>query len=171
MFRVLGLYRPADTPTAPRSSLDQLAQELVALQPDGGFGIGPGVGSNNWVVAGERTASGSPLLANDPHLGLSTPSVWYFARLQSPQLQATGATLPGVPFVVIGRTPTVAWGLTNTNTDVQDLYLERVHPTDPSRYETCCRHGVRPHRARVTCWHCAGARSRRATTRCAGSVR
>ena len=106
-----------------------------------------GRGSNNWVLAGSHTASGKPLLANDPHLGLSAPAIWYFAHLQAPAernadgtpgapLDAIGATMPGVPFVVLGRTAKVAWGFTNTGPDVQDLYLERIAPADPKRYQT-----------------------------------
>ncbi len=96
----------------------------------------PGNGSNNWVVAGSRTESGKPLLANDPHLGLSAPSVWYLAHLQAPGLDVIGATLPGVPAVVVGRNDRIAWGVTNTGPDVQDLYIERLDPTDPKRYLT-----------------------------------
>ena len=99
-----------------------------------------GVGSNNWVMSGERTSSGAPLLANDPHLSLGAPSSWYFAHIQttptdgSPNVNAMGATLPGLPFVVLGRTDKVAWGFTNTNPDVQDLYVEAIHSDQPDRY-------------------------------------
>lgn len=93
-----------------------------------------GKGSNNWVVAGSHTASGKPLLANDPHLGLGAPAIWYFAHLQAPGLDTIGATFPGLPFVVLGRTAKVAWGVTNTGPDVQDLYLEQIHPDDPTLY-------------------------------------
>ncbi len=95
-----------------------------------------GKGSNNWVVAGTFTTSGKPLLANDPHLGLSAPAIWYFARLQAPGLEVVGATLPGLPFVVLGRTDKVAWGFTNTGPDVQDLYLEQINPANPQQYKT-----------------------------------
>lgn len=130
LYRVLGLAHGGAT-----AVLEQ-ATQLAAAHPLAGFGAGEGVGSNNWVVAGSRTASGKPLLANDPHLGLTTPSVWYFARLQAPGLDVFGATLPGVPYVILGRNARVAWGFTNTGPDVQDLYLERVHPTDPDQYQT-----------------------------------
>jgi penicillin amidase len=83
-------------------------------------------GSNSWVVSGARSASGKPLLANDPHLGLTAPPVWYFAHLHAPGLDAIGATLPGVPAILVGRNERIAWGLTNTGADVQDLYLERL---------------------------------------------
>ena len=82
--------------------------------------------SNSWVVSGARTTSGKPLLANDPHLGLSAPNVWYFAHLHAPGIDAVGATLPGVPGIIIGRNDRIAWSATNTGPDVQDLYLERL---------------------------------------------
>ena len=88
-----------------------------------------GIGSNSWVLDGSRTASGKPLLANDPHLRLSAPSVWYFAHLHAPGLDVIGGTLPGVPGVLIGRTDRIAWGFTNTGPDVQDLYLEKLDST------------------------------------------
>jgi penicillin amidase len=104
-----------------------------ALLDDLNFG-GETVGSNSWVLAGSRTASGRPILANDPHLGLRTPSVWYLARLEAPGLSAEGATLPGIPTVIIGHNARIAWGMTSLEPDVQDLYLERTDPADPGRY-------------------------------------
>jgi penicillin amidase len=95
-----------------------------------------GVGSNNWAVAPSRSASGKPLLANDPHLKLSAPALWYFARIETPRLKQAGATMPGLPLVVLGQNEHIAWGFTNTAPDVQDLYLERIDPGDPSRYRT-----------------------------------
>jgi penicillin G amidase len=86
-----------------------------------------GMGSNNWVVHGDATVSGKPLLANDPHLTLNTPALWYFAKLRAPGIEVTGATLPGMPSVVLGRTKGAAWGFTNTGPDVQDLYLEETN--------------------------------------------
>ncbi len=85
-----------------------------------------GLGSNNWVVSGARSASGKPLLANDPHLGLTAPPVWYFAHLSAPGLNVIGATLPGVPGVILGHNGRIAWGFTNTGPDVQDLYIEKL---------------------------------------------
>ena len=99
-----------------------------------------GKGSNNWVVDGSRTISGKPLLANAPHLGLSAPAIWYFAHSKAPDvdgikgMDVIGATLPGPPFVVLGRTSDVAWGFTNTGPDVQDLYLEQINPDNPKQY-------------------------------------
>lgn len=110
-----------------------LAERTVAAAPESGI---EGVGSNNWVVAGSHTRSGKPLLANDPHLKLSAPALWYFARLEAPGLHVAGATMPGLPMVVLGQNEHIAWGFTNTAPDVQDLYLERLHPDDPGRYQT-----------------------------------
>lgn len=97
--------------------------------------------SNNWVVAGSRTKSGKPLLANDPHLQISAPAIWYFAHLRLERagrapVNAVGATLPGVPLVVIGRNDHVAWGFTNTGPDVQDIFIEKVNPEDRNTYLT-----------------------------------
>ncbi len=97
-----------------------------------------GKGSNNWVVAGSNSTSGKPLLANDPHLGLGAPAIWYFARMQSKAsgMDVIGASFPGLPFIVLGRTAQVAWGVTNTGPDVQDLYIERINPANPAQYQT-----------------------------------
>lgn len=107
---------PAPTRTALRAHLEA-ARAL-------GMARVPGKGSNGWVIGGRRTASGKPILADDPHLALSSPMLWYLADIQGPTLHAIGATIPGLPGVVIGRNDRVAWGVTNVNPDVQDLYLE-----------------------------------------------
>ena len=91
-------------------------------------------GSNNWVVDGSHSATGKPILANDPHLRLSAPSVWYLAHLVAPGLDVIGATMPAIPAVVVGRNDRVAWGFTNTYGDVQDVFIERVVDGDPRRY-------------------------------------
>ena len=108
-------------------------QDLPEVAPPSGV---EGVGSNNWVLAGSRTKSGKPLLANDPHLKLSTPALWYFARLQAPGLKVGGATMPGLPLVVLGQNEHIAWGFTNTGPDVQDLYIEQLDPGEPAQYRT-----------------------------------
>jgi len=94
-------------------------------------------GSNNWVVSGARSVSGKPLLANDPHLNLQLPSIWYEAHLHAPGYHVTGATFAGVPGVVIGHNERIAWGVTNGMIDNQDLYMERFDPSDPAalRYD------------------------------------
>ena len=79
-------------------------------------------GSNNWVVAGSKTASGAPILCNDPHLELSLPSIWYEMQLQTPGSNAYGVSLPGAPFVIIGFNDSIAWGVTNAQRDVKDYY-------------------------------------------------
>ena len=84
------------------------------------------VGSNNWVVAGSRTASGKPLLSNDMHLTLRVPDTWYVADLSGPGFHAAGVTLPGFPFVIAGHNEHVAWGFTALYADVQDLYTEKL---------------------------------------------
>ncbi len=99
-----------------------------------------GGASNNWVLSGARTVSGKPLLANDPHLRLSAPTVWYLAHLAIGEAGAAsnlvGATLPGTPLIPLGRGDQFAWGLTNTESDVQDLFIERVNPTNAEEYQT-----------------------------------
>jgi penicillin G amidase len=84
------------------------------------------LGSNNWVVDGTMTASGKPLLANDPHLATHIPSLWYLAHVSGGDFEVIGATLPGAPAVAIGRNRYIAWGETNVAADVQDLYLEKL---------------------------------------------
>jgi penicillin amidase len=92
--------------------------------------------SNNWVVTGAHTVSGKPLLANDPHLPASAPSIWYMVHLSSPAVRVAGVTAPGVPGVIIGHNQSIAWGVTNLEPDVQDLYLEKFDPQNPRRYLT-----------------------------------
>ncbi|MFN3335543.1 MAG: penicillin acylase family protein, partial [Caldilinea sp.] len=105
-----------------------------ALEIDFGRG-GRESGSNNWVIAGSRTESSMPILANDPHLGTSIPSIWYLAEMQGDTLHAIGSTFPGLPAIVIGHNERMAWGVTNVGPDVQDLYVERINPANPNQYE------------------------------------
>ncbi|HEX2025581.1 MAG TPA: penicillin acylase family protein [Actinomycetota bacterium] len=86
-----------------------------------------GQGSNNWVVDGARTRTGKPLLANDPHLAISVPSIWFEIHLTGPGIDVAGVALPFSPGVLIGHNDRIAWGFTNTEADVQDLYLERLN--------------------------------------------
>ncbi len=103
--------------------------------------MGPGLGSNNWVVSGKRTTTGRPLLANDPHLGIQMPSIWYEIGLHCEPVSeecpfnVVGASFAGCPGVVIGHNDYIAWGVTNVNPDVQDLYVERINPENPNQYE------------------------------------
>ena len=93
------------------------------------------IGSNSWVVSGKNTASGKPMLANDPHLTNSLPSIFYLADIKGDQLDVKGATFPGLPFVVIGKNKFIAWGLTNMMADTQDIFLEKINPNNAYQYE------------------------------------
>lgn len=151
LYRGLGVYRESPRSPVRTGALQQPAQagSRLALQDAqqindwaGNLGDPGGKGSNNWVVAGNHTASGKPLLANDPHLGLSAPAIWYFARVHvaasagDKGMDVIGATLPGLASVVLGRTAGAAWGFTNVGPDVQDLYLEQINPANPHQYRT-----------------------------------
>ncbi|WP_416897298.1 MAG: penicillin acylase family protein [Minwuia sp.] len=130
-------------PAYPKNAPVALGDQAGLWQPGGAGGLldgwpapDPGTGSNNWVIDGRLSATGKPLLANDPHLGLQAPAVWYFAHLEWAEEAVIGGTLPGVPFVVLGRNRSVAWGFTNTDPDTQDLLLEQLNPENPSQYRT-----------------------------------
>ena len=143
LYRGLDLYRPTPATTSaaenePQDMAARIGHDMERWTRE--LGNIEGKGSNNWVVSGARSQTGMPLLANDPHLGLSAPAIWYFARLQAPDadgvkgMDVIGATLPGAPCVVLGRTAQVAWGFTNTGPDVQDLYIEQINPANPAQY-------------------------------------
>lgn len=117
------------SPTIGQKALQAAAATAPFLQSD----AGP-QGSNGWVVSGERSTTGFPLLANDTHLNLTLPSIWYEAHLEGGDYRVTGITFPGIPGVLIGHNEQIAWGVTNGLIDVQDLYIERFHPNDPLLY-------------------------------------
>ncbi|GAB2179220.1 penicillin acylase family protein [Dongia sp. agr-C8] len=94
------------------------------------------IASNNWVVGPQKSESGAPLLANDPHLGLGAPSIWYLVHIVTPERQWVGATSPGMPLVVIGTSDLVAWGLTTTSGDTEDLFEEKPIAGNPNLYQT-----------------------------------
>ncbi len=96
--------------------------------------LNAGAGSNNWAVDGTKSATGKPILCNDPHLEFSLPSVWYLAHLVADDLNVAGGSFPGIPGVLVGHNQHIAWGLTNTQADVVDYFYEKVHPKDPSKY-------------------------------------
>lgn len=114
--------------------------ETAGLDGGGGLSNADGIGSNNWVVAPSRSASGQALLANDPHLGLAMPSVWYMNGLRCRTVSAScpydvvGVSFPGAPGVILGHNARVAWGATNVRPDVQDLFIETVDPADTANY-------------------------------------
>ena len=103
--------------TGERSKVDFLFPVRTGHEPQ--------PGSNAWAVAGSRTASGKPILANDPHLEFSIPSPWYLVHLTAPGLNVTGATIIGLPAVIVGHNDRIAWGATNLQFDVEDLYREQ----------------------------------------------
>jgi penicillin amidase len=100
-----------------------------------------GIGSNSWVIGGELTNTGKPILANDPHLAIQMPSIWYQIGLHcKPKNDAcpydvAGFSMAGVPAIIIGHNDKIAWGLTNLGPDVQDLYIEKLNPENPNQYE------------------------------------
>ena len=121
----------APIPTQGISALwDTTRRMLTSLEDESRASIG----SNNWVVDGAHTASGKPLLANDTHLDLSMPSIWYMVHLTAPGWNVKGFTLPGAPLVIIGHNERIAWGFTNNGADVQDLYQERIDQDNPHQY-------------------------------------
>ena len=125
---------PADAPTVigglekASAALDRLL--ALAPVPD------PNLGSNNWVLAGSRTATGKPILANDPHLSVRQPAIWYQTHLNlaAEGLNVVGVTFTGVPGVVVGHNDHIAWGVTNLGPDVQDLYVEVPNPANPREF-------------------------------------
>src|SRR5690625_1719314 len=131
---------PGAAPAVPEDeAATRLLQELAGLEQLIAAFPAPlpeGSGSNAWVLSGDHTASGLPLLANDPHLGLQAPSRWYLVHVEAPGLNVAGASLPGTPAVLLGRNADIAWGFTNTGSDVQDVFIERVNGDNPGEYLT-----------------------------------
>ncbi|MDE0391393.1 MAG: penicillin acylase family protein [Rhodospirillales bacterium] len=129
---------PAPGPHAEAPAFDPAGIDFAALDTAARAAMpalrASGFGSNAWVLSGAHTDSGKPLLANDPHLRLEVPSVWYLAHISTPEFEVIGSTLPGLPFPLLGQSRTLAWGFTNTGPDVQDLFIERIDPEDPARY-------------------------------------
>lgn len=129
-------FQPVPPPGAPDAAAARLLALLTPLAPDrGALEIGA-LGSNNWAVAPRRTVAGHALLAGDPHLQLTLPSIWYEVHLNVPgQVDVAGVSLPGAPGVVIGFNRNLAWTFTNTGGDVMDLYAEEVDTAAaPTRY-------------------------------------
>ena len=121
---------------AGRSDLTSaLAEEVRDWIGDSQLEIRQSLGSNNWVVSGEHTATGKPLLANDMHLELTLPPIWYEIHLTAPGWNVKGFALPGAPMVVVGHNDRIAWGFTNNGADVLDLYSETFNPANPDEYQ------------------------------------
>jgi penicillin amidase len=111
------------------------SQRAESARPFTGPGAKEGLGSNNWVISGSRTSSGKPLLANDMHLLMSIPAIWYENHLVSGDLNLSGVSFPGVLGIIAGHNQHVAWGFTNGFPDVQDLYMERLSRTDSGQVQ------------------------------------
>jgi penicillin amidase len=131
-------------------SLLDLDADMVHIQtdPNGSsspsiswINTGPLLGSNSWVISGARTTTGSPLLANDPHLGIQMPAIWYEVGLhcqpvsENCRFNVTGFSFAGAPGVIIGHNSNIAWGFTNVGPDVLDLFIEKINPNNPNQYE------------------------------------
>lgn len=131
-------FKPIKVPEAPKPKVDpdkaqprNLANAELPIFPHSAEN--PGLGSNNWALSGSRTASGNALLAFDPHLRLTLPSVWFEAQLHAPGLNAYGVILPGAPGIGVGFNQSIAWGQTNTGSDVLDFY--RIQFKDETKAE------------------------------------
>jgi penicillin G amidase len=105
----------------------QLAGEII--------GFGNGGASNSWVVSSKKSKTGKPLFANDPHLSLNMPSIWYEAHIATPSMNISGALVAGLPFITAGANEHIAWGVTNSHYDDADFYIEKIHPDNPSLYQ------------------------------------
>ncbi|MBI2827079.1 MAG: penicillin acylase family protein [Planctomycetia bacterium] len=142
--------RPYEVPTVKyQKNRDRLASDLrplpgmanvyertlSQLSRAGWLGRGGSFGSNNWAVDGTKTASGKPILCNDPHLGFSLPAIWYACHVSVNGQSVAGVTFAGGPTVVIGHNDRIAWGITNMQSDAVDFYVETVDPADPLRYK------------------------------------
>ncbi|MWA11715.1 penicillin acylase family protein [Streptomyces sp. BA2] len=165
-----GLAGNAQAPDGLQSQMSGLSDILDSV-PDAGLGPnGNGIGSNSWVVSGDHTISGKPLLANDPHLSPQLPSVWYQMGLhcrsvsKDCQYDVSGYTFAGMPGVVIGHNKQIAWGMTNLGADVTDLYLEKFEG-DGYEYDD----KVLPFKSRVETIKVAGGKSKKITVRETGN--
>lgn len=129
------IVRQSALPGNPTGSLNGATPLLAQLA---GYLGQQGIGSNNWVVDGTRTANGKPLLANDPHLGVQNPSFWYInhLKLADGSFEVAGTSFAGAPGVVIGHNKDISWGVTNLGADVQDLFVEKLDPAaHPGQYQ------------------------------------
>jgi penicillin amidase len=121
-------FKPLTLPKPSRLFLDEMTDTIKPKpKPEG-------LGSNNWVIGGSKTANGYPILANDPHLNLTFPSIWYQVQLAAPGVNVNGVSLPGTPAVIIGYNQKIGWGVTNVDADVLDWYQIRFKDLTKNEY-------------------------------------
>lgn len=120
-------FKPVPIPAGPNDFVG-LGSAMSTPEKD------PNIGSNNWAVSGNKTVSGLPILANDPHLTLSLPSIWYQMQLVAPGVNVYGSTMPGTPNVIIGFNKNIAWGVTNVGSDVLDWYQVKFKDASKREY-------------------------------------
>ena len=137
-----------DDPNDPVAALPSFSSLFPTVQPSyAGLNVDPDPlspvkdiafagASNAWAAAPSRSAAGGSLLANDPHLGFTAPTIWYLARLQLQSGGIIGGTIPGMPLVLVGRSDKLGWGLTTSYLDDQDLHIEKLNPDNPNEYQT-----------------------------------
>lgn len=123
---LLASNAPRPQPPAPPAGSNGSQSGVIRLNPGA---------SNQWVVSGQRTASGKPLLANDTHMSVAMPAIWYQVHLEGGRYHVAGVSLPGAPGVLVGHNQRCAWGLTTAWQDAQDLFIERINPANPGEYE------------------------------------
>jgi penicillin amidase len=121
-------FKPLPAPPTPPSFTAAMSDKVPAHEPDAELG------SNNFAVDGKKSASGYPILANDPHLQLNLPSIWYQVQLSAPGVNVYGVTIPGAPLVIIGFNDQVAWGVTNVAADVMDWYQLKFKDASQREY-------------------------------------
>lgn len=121
-------FKPLKIPEKPGNDLAASAQNIITKERE------EGIGSNNWAVAGSKSATGYPILANDPHLDLTLPAIWYQIQLVSNDMNVCGVSIPGAPGVVIGFNKDIAWGVTNVGADVLDWYQIKFKDTNKNEY-------------------------------------
>ena len=121
-------FTPLPIPKPSSAFIAQMTDKIKAKE------IEPGVGSNNWAIAGSKSANGYPILANDPHLNLTFPSIWYQVQMSSPTVNVYGVSLPGAPGVVIGYNQNISWGVTNVDADVMDWYQVKFRDNSKNEY-------------------------------------
>lgn len=143
-------FEPLPIPKKPKTAVNGDSVAHFQTTPNSLLQREPkqeGIGSNNWAVSAEKSMTGYPILANDPHLELTLPSIWYQVQLHSPSMNVYGVSLPGIPSVIIGFNQHVAWGVTNTDADVFDLY--KIKFKDESRTQYWHDNQWKPTRKRI----------------------